>query len=105
MKLKSLAAISALALFSLPVFADDDLAEAYEAGYKDWKKTSVKGEFTGCTIGKAIPFTNGLSFICEENEEAESSDKQVIILKHPKTGAYKVFIGGEDYDGHLHGVK
>jgi hypothetical protein len=105
MKLKSLAVISAVAFMSVPVFADDDLEEAYQAGYKDWKRTTVKGDFTGCSVGKTIQFTNGLSFVCEENEAAENADKQVLILKHPKTKAYKVFIGGEDYDGHLHGVK
>ncbi|HEY9745607.1 MAG TPA: hypothetical protein V6C99_05265 [Oculatellaceae cyanobacterium] len=105
MNFKYLAVLSAFCLITTYVWAEDDLADAYREGYKLWRKTSVKGSFTGCTPGKVIQFTNGLSFQCHEKEDSDSRNSEVKILKHPKTGRYKIFIGGEDYDGQLKGLK
>lgn len=101
MSVRVLIGVVILASLNLAALADNDLAEAYAGGYKLWRKTNVKGPFTGCTVGKVIHFTNGMTFKCSENEDEENARGEVTILKHPKTGTYKVFIDDDDYEGTL----
>jgi len=106
MRFKSLLTVAMLVAFSGMALADDDYNELKQQGYKDWKVTTIKKDFTGCKKGEVIKFDNGMSFKCSENEDHEVKDgNKVTILRHPSTGMCRVFIGDEDYEGQLMGIK
>lgn len=105
MRLKTFLAMTMLFGTTCIALADDDYAELKKQGYEDWKVTTIKEPFKGCRVGDVIKFDNDLSFQCTEGEEHEAKEgNKVTILKHP-LGFYKVFIGNEDYNGQLMGVK
>ena len=102
MNSKHLAIAMILAVLPFAAFADDDLVKAKAQGFSVWKTTQVKGAFNGCVVGKTVNFANGMSFLCTENEHEDDGRTDVSILKHP-SGAYKVIIGDEKYEGQLKG--
>ena len=105
MYIKQLAVLFALFLLPVMAFSEDSLTKAQKEGFHVWKETSVKGPFKGCEADKTIHFNNGLSFKCAETEALEHSTSKVTILKSPKTGAHRVFIGDKEFQGQLQGKK
>jgi hypothetical protein len=79
-----------------------DLETLAKEGYGVFEKTSVLGEFTGCDFGKRIPLTDGLQFVCSGYNYHYSYGADVLVLKNVKSGAIKVLIDGQEFDGTLY---
>lgn len=98
--MRSLISIFLLAVSAI-AFAGD-LEDLAREGYGVVDETRVDGEFEGCEYDRRIPLANGLVFVCSEYNYSYSYSPEVLILRHVQSGAIKVLIDEEEYDGTIY---
>lgn len=96
---------SIISIFLLAVSAiafAGNLEDLAREGYGVVDETRVDGEFEGCEYDRRIPLANGLVFVCSEYNYSYSYSPEVLILRHVQSGAIKVLIDEEEYDGTIY---
>jgi hypothetical protein len=96
------AMIAGIALVLSTAANASDLEKLAKEGYGVLEKTNVLGEFTGCDFGKRIPLMDGLQFVCSSYSYHYSYGAEVLVLKNVRSGAVKVLIDGQEFDGTLY---
>lgn len=97
------AVTAAAALFLAPSVAlASDWEELAKEGYAVFEETKIEGEFNGCEYGKRYELDNGLVFVCREYNYSYDYYPDVYILKNVRSGALKVVVEDEEFDGDLY---
>lgn len=86
---------------TLAANAYGDWENLCKAGYGVIQKTSIYGQFDGCTYNKVWHLTNGLLFQCQEYKYMYYYNPQVYILANPY-GNLKVIIENNEFKGTLY---
>lgn len=99
--MKNILLILILILIPLNADAYGTWENVCKAGYGVIQKTSIYGQFDGCTYNKIWHFTNGLIFQCQEYKYMYYYNPQVYILSN-QYGNLKVIIENNEFLGTLY---
>lgn len=76
-----------------------ELEHAAKAGYGVLYETTVPGAFEGCDFNRRVVFDNGLFLVCSSYSYHYAYRPDVLILKSVRTGAIKILIDDEEFEG------